>query len=135
MATLHLQMGEVMNHWNFTIFADEKVQETAHCLYTRDWQEAWEGLSQGKAVVYAPYMSDLSYECPSLSMKNVFWNSQMGPTWSRCLGMVVQENHPIFRNFPTEHSGGWQWEDILAYARGFRAARKEQPYAHCEDHR
>lgn len=124
MATLHLQMGEVMNHWTFTIFADKKVQETAPCLYTRDWQEAWEGLSQGKAVVYAPYMSDLSYECPSLSMKNVFWNSQMGPTWSRCLGMVVQENHPIFQDFPTEHSGGWQWEDILAHARGFRLTQK-----------
>lgn len=48
----------------------------------------------------------------------------MGPTWSRCLGMVVQENHPIFRNFPTEHSGGWQWEDILTHARGFRLTQK-----------
>lgn len=35
-----------------------------------------------------------------------------------------QENHPIFQDFPTEHSGGWQWEDILAHARGFRLTQK-----------
>ena len=43
----------------------------------------------------------------------------MGPGWSRSLGLVVDETHPVFKNFPTAHHGGWQWEEILEEARGF----------------
>ena len=118
--TLELTMGEVKNSWQLTVFvktdsgnAEDKV------LYTREWEKAKEALSQGRSVVYAPYLSELSYECPALSMKHVFWNGQMGPSWSRNLGIVVDERHPIFRSFPTAKDGGWQWEDILKRARGF----------------
>ncbi|MCM1542622.1 MAG: hypothetical protein NC121_15365, partial [Blautia sp.] len=88
-------------------------------LYTRKWQEAKGALAQGRRVVYAPYLSELSYECPALSIRNLFWNGQMGPAWIRNLGIVAEESHPIFRAFPTARDGGWQWEDILAHARGF----------------
>lgn len=95
------------------------VQVDRKIIYTRKWEEAREALHQGGRVVYAPYLSDLSYECPALSIKNVFWNGQMGPAWIRNLGIVVEESHPVFQAFPTERDGGWQWEDILAHARGF----------------
>lgn len=88
-------------------------------LYTRDWQEAKTALNAGGRVVYAPYLSDLNYECPALSGRSVGWNSQMGPTWCRDMGVVIDEKHPIFRHFPTGKSGGWQWEDILKHSRGF----------------
>lgn len=88
-------------------------------VYTRSWTEAKEALRQGGRVVYAPHLSELSFECPGLSIKNVFWNGQMGPSWIRNLGIVVQEDHPIFQQFPTAGDGGWQWEDILAHSRGF----------------
>lgn len=88
-------------------------------VYTRKWDEAKLALRQGRKVVYAPYMSELSYECPALSIRNLFWNGQMGPAWIRSLGIVAEEKHPIFRAFPTGKDGGWQWEDILAHARGF----------------
>ena len=88
-------------------------------LYTRDWAEAKQALEAGGKVVFFPYLSDMNYECPALSGRSVNWNSQMGPSWCRTMGVVIDENHPIFRYFPTGHSGGWQWEDILEHARGF----------------
>ena len=87
-------------------------------IYTKYWSEAKDALKQGKSVIYSPWLSDLHFECPCLSIKNVFWNSQMGPTWGRSLGMIVQKEHPIFTSFPTDETGGWQWEDILENARG-----------------
>lgn len=143
--TLELELGEVKNSWQLTVFAEPtseaehtaeagaavSAERKAHvinqdgpsapadCLYTRSWKEAKEALGRGSRVVYAPHLSELSYECPALSMKNVFWNGQMGPSWIRNLGIVVQESHPVFRRFPTGGDGGWQWEDILAHSRGF----------------
>ncbi len=122
------------NSWNLHVFAeDEKAAEIATqtvdsevFVYTRDWNEAKTALAEGKRVVLVPYLSELNYECPAQSGRSVMWNAQMGPTWARTMGLVVQEQHPIFKHFPTEHSGGWQWENILRHSRGFHMAGLEQ---------
>lgn len=128
------------NRWPLYIFAErhreiEKAERAAvvplgprerKFLYTRDWKEARAALEAGGRVVYSPWLSWLNYECPALSGRSVGWNSQMGPTWCRTMGMVVEEEHPIFRYFPTERSGGWQWEDILRNARGFHMEGLEE---------
>lgn len=131
---LTLSMGEMENHWDLYVYAEESdnnagmqsdIQEkeqgisAEQVLYTHDWQEAKASLEQGGRVVYAPYLSELDYDCPSLSIRNVFWNSQMGPTWGRSVGLMVEKEHPLFRAFSTEGSGGWQWENILEHSRGF----------------
>ena len=118
------------NSWRLTVFAVQEEEKRSDkersdkerpdkVLYTRNWQEAKEALAGGGAVAYAPYLSELSYDCPALSMKNVFWNGQMGPSWIRSLGLVVNTEHPVFQYFPSAEDGGWQWEDILENARGF----------------
>ena len=118
--TLELTMGEVKNSWQLAVFVKTDSGNVGDkLLYTREWEEAKKALSQGRSVVYAPHLSELSYECPALSIKNIFWNGQMGPAWIRNLGILVNERHPIFRSFPTARDGGWQWEDILDHARGF----------------
>ena len=95
-------------------------------VYTSEWLLAKEALEQGKRVIYSPYLTDLDYECPSLSIKNIFWNSQMGPNWDRSLGLLIQEESQLFCHFPTKKDGGWQWEDILESARGFCMQGLEQ---------
>lgn len=115
--TLTLQMGEVRNSWKLFVYVKEALE--ARVLYTRDWQEAKEALALGERVVYAPWLSDLDFDCPPLSIRPVFWNSQMGPGWCRSLGISVKQEHPALAGFPTGEAGGWQWEPILDQARGF----------------
>ena len=111
----------VRNSWAITVFAEKRVSENpAEVVATKDWKEAKAALEEGKRVLYTPYLTSLDYECPALSIKNVFWNSQLGPTWSRPLGLIVEKENVLFQKFPTEESGGWQWEDILRQSRGFR---------------
>lgn len=127
------------NEWELTVFVkrakEAAVREAAakeaavkevysgeghgRILYTKSYETAKKALEEGKTVLFTPYLSDMDFECPNLSMKNVFWNAQMGPGWSRQLGIVVEEKHPALRRFATEHSGGWEWEDILHHARGY----------------
>ncbi len=120
--TFKLSLAEITNNsWEFSIFDEESISCTAKGVvrYTKDWDAAKKALRQGQSVVFTPYLSDMDYECPPLSMKNVFWNSQMGPSWGRSLGMIADTDCPLFKKFPTDVSGGWQWEDILSHARGF----------------
>lgn len=126
----HLQSERPIsvNHWTLYVFAKPETADTAQdaFLYTRDWKKAKQALSEGRKVVLNPYLSDLNYECPALSDRSVGWNAQMGPTWNRTMGIVVDEAHPIFRNFPTRQWGGWQWSDILRQGRGFHMTGLEQ---------
>lgn len=117
--------GECRNSWRLTVFAPPE-DGGDEALYTRSWREAKAALSCGERVVYAPYLSELSYDCPALSAKSIFWNGQMGPSWIRCLGLAVKDGHPIFRDFPSARDGGWQWEDILEHGRGFWLKGMEQ---------
>lgn len=114
-----MEIDEVTrNTWELYVF-EKKTLLHGDVVSTQNWNVAKTALQQGKRVIYMPYLSELDYECPPASMKNVFWNAQMGPTWGRSLGLVVQEESPLFQDFPTEKDGGWQWEDILTKARGF----------------
>ncbi len=119
---LEATLGEIRNHWDIYVFAEEREREPhekGKVTCTKLLSEAADALGRGEIVLYTPYLSDMDYDCPPLSAENVFWNAQMGPKWSRCMGISVQEKHPLFRQFPSEHDGGWQWEDILNHARGF----------------
>lgn len=108
------------NTWEFFVYCiDNKKKEKDGVVYTHIWQEAKSALTESKRVIYSPRLSELSYECPPISIKNVFWNAQMGAKWGRSLGLLIDETSPIFQEFPTDKTGGWQWEEILSCARAF----------------
>lgn len=118
--------GLCCNQWPVYVYEEQEETAEEEALLTRDWTEARKRLLRGERVVYMPHLSDLDYDCPPVSLRNVFWNGQMGPAWGRSLGLLIQKEHPLFSRFPTEADGGWQWEDILAGARGFWMDRLPQ---------
>ena len=69
-----------------------------------------------------PY-EDTLYDCPPVRFNPSFWNSQMGPTWARGMGMIIKNAHPAFASFPTTADGGWQWQGLIENARGLRVEK------------
>ena len=133
------------NCWRLTVFAEEdgmitdsrdadRTDETAGAgctagkritpVIARTAEDAETLLREGRTVIFMPYMSDMDFECPPVSMRNVFWNAQMGPSWSRPLGISVDTDCALFKYFPTSRSGGWEWENILDTARGLNFPAK-----------
>ncbi|AEC02732.1 glycoside hydrolase family 2 [Parasphaerochaeta coccoides] len=135
--TFTLRMGDVSNCWTLHVYPrpeglerpgrldthdahDAEVDALyADVLHTKDWTVALEALDKGHSVLFTPRLDELDYDCPPASFKPVFWNAQMGPSWQRGMGMVVDTSHPVFMSFPSESWGGWQWEDIFDRARSF----------------
>lgn len=111
--------GVTQNVWRLYCFGAVRCGGTRGFCYTRSWREARSRLERGERVIYAPRFSDLGYECPPTAMRNVIWNSQMGPSWGRSLGLLIRADSPLFAEFPTKKDGGWQWEEILGRARAF----------------
>lgn len=121
------ESGEVSkNSWNITVFVKdtENYLEKSGAVWCRTLPEAEKMLSEGQTVIFSPYLSDLDLDCPSLSIKNVYWNAQMGPRWERNLGICADTASPLMKYFPTGKSGGWQWESIFDRARCFNFPAK-----------
>lgn len=122
-ASYHIEIGiaetSILNSWEIFVY-EEKQKEInlTKAYYTRSFSEAKAALEEGRKVVFMPYLPSLSWKCPPLSEKPVFWNSQMGPKWSRGMGLLCQKKHPALSKFPTEMYQSWQWADILSNAKG-----------------
>lgn len=107
------------NSWKLWSYCrQEKITYGKDICHTKDWEEAKLFLMQGKKVLFTPNVDSLSYDCPKLKFKPVFWNAQMGPTWARNMGIICDRKHPVFERFPTDSYADWQWEDILEGTRG-----------------
>lgn len=96
----------------------------AHEVYiTSDRFRAESFLDEGKRVLFELPYEDTSYDCPPVRFNPSFWNSQMGPTWARGMGMIILNEHPAFASFPTTADGGWQWQSLIENARGLRVEK------------
>lgn len=89
-------------------------------VITDNWQTMKEALFSGEKVLFIPAQSTLDSSCPPVPFRPAFWNSQMGPSWGRGMGILCEADHPVFAHFPTKSYSTWQWEVLLKGARGFR---------------
>ena len=138
--TLHVSMkvnGRIVeNTWPLWIFDSSKLNpvstpdgskaesDTHEAVFiTSDRFQAETLLNEGKRVLFELPYEDTSYDCPPVRFNPSFWNSQMGPTWARGMGMIIQNAHPAFASFPTTADGGWQWQSLIENARGLRVEK------------
>lgn len=123
---------KIFNSWTIWVYAEavswDKEHPTAYgnvdvktkspgIIETDTFAKAIEALDNGEKVLFTPNLSNLQYDCPPIASRPVFWNSQMGPTWMRGLGLLIQNEHPVFSHFPTSDYQEWQWNEIIEGAR------------------
>ena len=125
------------NHWDFWVYplsVPDEPQGSPLCplsrnreiTVTRSWDEAEKKLAAGGRVLFVPYSTDLDWTSPPLDTVPVFWNRQMGPGWSRMLGLFVKGDVGI----PSDSYFDWQWASIVSNVRAInldRLPRKLEP--------
>lgn len=110
---------DIVNSWNIWLYEEHiNLPVLKEAVYTRDLTEAAEALEAGKKVLYCPYLQMLDWNCPYLSEKPTFWNAQMGPRWSRGLGILCDSSHPALKDFPTRDYQEYQWSELMRDAKG-----------------
>ncbi len=113
------------NDWKFWVYPTEvpteyhgsprcPVTRPPNILVTRSWNEAQSKLAAGGKVLFVPNMAELNWASPPMDTVPVFWNRQMGPGWSRMLGLLVGG---AGIGFPTETHFDWQWAPLMTNVR------------------
>lgn len=116
---LAIEGTEITNTWSIWLYEDKtELPVLRNAVYTRELKEVVQALEEGKRVVYCPHLSLLDWNCPYLNEKPAFWNSQMGPRWSRGMGLLCDASHPALRQFPTRDYQEYQWNEIIRDAKG-----------------
>jgi len=121
------------NHWKFWVYpasVPEEFRGSSQCavtrppniLVTRSWDEAEKKLASGGKVLFVPGNADLDWTSPPLDTVPVFWNRQMGPGWSRMLGLLIDSNPGETKNhaldaFPGSSFYDWRWASVISGVR------------------
>lgn len=107
------------NSWKFWVYPDKlNISTFNNIKVTKNFSDAINLLKEGEKVLFLPASESLDYNCPPLSILPPFWNAQMGPKWSRNLGLWCDASHPALNEFPTSCGMEWQWNEIVENARG-----------------
>ncbi|QBG48159.1 hypothetical protein EGM51_12435 [Verrucomicrobia bacterium S94] len=116
---LRLKDTEISNDWNFMVCEDEPDTDPGHVVVCRKVDAELEAaLKAGKSVLFMP--NEFSLAHPRTSFEPVYWNLFLfSHNKDRVtLGTLIDDDHPVFRNFPTKNHTTWNWEYILKNSYG-----------------
>lgn len=98
------------NKWNIWAYDKKLELPKTDVLVTTSFEEAINGLNQGKKVLLSPDIEDIS----GITGKfvPVFWSPVHFPNQPGTMGLLMDPTHPAFSNFPTDFHSNWQWWDL-----------------------
>lgn len=103
---------EIHNEWDIWVYPQQIGDLTKDFVYAREWNEnTKKELEAGKNVLLIPD------NAPGRKTRfaSHFWNPVMFYWNPLIVGTLIQDNHPVFADFPTKDYADWQWWDILNY--------------------
>lgn len=114
---LESEENHLFNEWNLWVFPDiETTTIPKSIIVAKEWNSTIEKkLKKGKTVLLLPQKGSLKGQLP-ICFTNYYWTS-FGENrgQSSAAGVLIKNEHPIFKNFPTENHTNWQWWDLLTH--------------------
>lgn len=112
--TLHATLdGQFHNEWDIWVYPSASESVEVGYVYARTYDEhVKSALEQGQKVLLVPETA------PGRKAKfsSHFWNPIMFKWNPLIVGTLIDSDHPVFKDFPTDSYADWQWWDILNYA-------------------
>lgn len=108
---LTVWVGEISNSYPVWVYlpvtpvCPESVYETEHLD-----EGAKKALEEGKTVYLTPPSTKEALPVSiQAQFSTDFWSVGTFPSQEGAMGQLIDEKHPIFREFPTEFHTNWQW--------------------------
>lgn len=113
---LEIKLGDASNDWDFYIYpSNVKMPSAGNVIIAYEWNEDIQNkLLNGKDVLLiaagrVEYGKDVVQ-----TLAPVFWNTswfKMRPPHTT--GLLINPNHPVFRDFPTDYYSDLRWWEIM----------------------
>lgn len=118
--TVSLAGTQFVNDWEIWVYPDAPAPvPPADVLICKTWNDAKAGLTDGKKVVFFPYVKESKHPMAG-SYLPVFWSPVWFPSQKpNTMGLLCDPKHPLFAQFPTEMHSNWQWYDLMQHSRLF----------------
>lgn len=119
---IELSVGKFKNDWDLWVYpaaVDNTIPEGVH-VATRLDESVHALLQEGKRVLLLPEKGTVAparFGPVPAGFPPIFWNTFWFPSQElRTLGLLMDEHHPLFAQFPTEFHSNWQWWDLATHA-------------------
>lgn len=124
---LTLMTGDYHNYYNLWVYPNRTPESNEGICVCRSLDdEAVEALAQGGKVLLVPDHKMIEGQSVGGLFTPDYWNYAMFKSISEnagrevspgTLSLLMDEKHPLFRQFPTEGHNNWQWWSIVRNAR------------------
>lgn len=101
------------NDWNFWVYPKASENSQDKVVICHQLEEAIAKLTNGFTVLLLTKTNQIiGKTCGTFAP--IFWNMAWFPGQrEHTLGMLIQNRHPAFSNFPTDSYADWQWWDLM----------------------
>jgi len=111
--TVSIPGTDYTNAWRFWVYPREIDVNPGSVVICKTSKDALKALNDGKAVLLAPGPKGFPGNTAG-AFAPIFWNKAWFPgQQEHTLGLLIEDKHPVFRNFPTRFHADWQWWDPM----------------------
>ena len=119
-----LQNENIENRWNIWVYPSKpsKQETKPENIYVTQYfdKECISHLEEGGKVLLDASLLGTEKTADMINFYPLYWSLTFFPGQGKnTIGMLVQDKHPLFSQFPTEYHSDWQWQDIYKGARAF----------------
>ncbi|MFS4481559.1 sugar-binding domain-containing protein [Hyunsoonleella sp. 2307UL5-6] len=108
--TVSLSNTKYKNTWNIWVYPKAVSTTSNDVFITSSIAQATKALNAGKKVLLNPDPKTL--KGITGRFVPVFWSPVHFPNQPATMGVMLDEKHPVFNNFPTDSHTNWQWWDL-----------------------
>jgi hypothetical protein len=116
--TFEVSMDNILNDWNFWVFPENipKISEGSIVISDTLNNNVKIALDNGGTVLLLPKRNNLKGNLQQC-FTTFYWTAFdfHGGETSAC-GLLTNPKHPVFKYFPTDFHGNWQWWELLTKA-------------------
>ncbi|WP_340112563.1 sugar-binding domain-containing protein [Maribellus mangrovi] len=110
MINVSLNGTSYKNSWPIWVYPKEAKVTSDKVVVTASFQQAKQELKKGNTVLLNPDYNKLKGVAGRFVP--VFWSPVHFPNQPSSMGLLLDENHAAFNDFPTDAYTDWQWWDL-----------------------
>lgn len=119
--SIEIENTKFRNEWDIWVYPNVALDYNGDILIAdRIDENVVETLKAGGKVLLLANELGTETNAVKAHYYPLYWSLTFFPGQGKtCIGLLVDQDHPVFDNFPTSYHSDWQWESISNDAKGF----------------
>lgn len=119
---VQLENSNRNNEWDIWVYPKELSKDNGHDILVVNEinEQVFEKLNAGAKVLLQAHQLGTEETSVKALFYPLYWSLTFFPGQGKTnIGLLLQNEHKAFENFPTQFHSNWQWESISSDAKGF----------------